>query len=76
MDKSGEFFGLFSVLEKFAGILGPGVFWIAATWTGSSRHAILSVVVFFIVGGWLLLKVDVAEGQRVASEADASVRAA
>ncbi len=74
--KSGEFFGLFSVLEKFAGILGPGVFWLAATWTGSSRHAILSVVVFFLAGGWLLSKVDVEEGQRVAREADADVRTA
>ncbi len=74
--KSGEFFGLFSVLEKFAGILWPGVFWLAATWSGSSRHAILSVVVFFIMGGWLLLRVDVAEGQRAAREADAGVRTA
>ena len=73
--KSGEFFGLFSVLEKFAGILGPGLFWVAATATGSSRHAILSVVVFFIVGAYLLTKVDVEAGQRAAQEADLGLKA-
>jgi len=72
--KSGEFFGLFSVLEKFAGLLGPGVFFLASWFTGSSRLAILSVVGFFVVGAWLLLKVDVEAGQRAAREADAQVR--
>ncbi|HUR29429.1 MAG TPA: MFS transporter [Planctomycetota bacterium] len=72
--KSGEFFGLFSVLEKFAGILGPGLFWLAQLATGSSRHAILSVVVFFVVGGWLLVKVDVEAGQKAAAEADSGLR--
>ena len=72
--KSGEFFGLFAVLEKFAGALGPGLFYLTAMLTGSSRHAILSVVVFFIVGAYLLSKVDVQAGQRAAREADAGVR--
>lgn len=72
--KSGEFFGLFSVLEKFAGLLGPGVFWLAARGTGSTRDAMLSVVLFFVVGAWLLLKVDVEAGQRLARESDAQVR--
>ena len=39
--------------------------------TGSSRHAILALVVFFLVGGALLAKVDVAAGQATAREADA-----
>ena len=42
--------------------------------TGSSRSAILSIVVFFIVGAALLATVDVEEGQRVAREADVRVR--
>ena len=62
-DKSGEFFGLFSVFEKFAGILGPWAFSIAITLTGSSRTAILAVVIFFVVGGLMLAKVDVAKGR-------------
>ena len=68
--KSGEFFGLFAVLERFAGVLGPAAFFFATRATGSSRAAIISLVLFFLVGGVLLLRVDVAEGQRAAREAD------
>jgi UMF1 family MFS transporter len=69
--KSGEFFGLFGVMEKFSAILGPILFATAGAIFGSSRPAILSLIVFFIVGGWLLAKVDVDEGRRVALEEDA-----
>ena len=66
--KSGEFFGFYSVFEKFAGIFGPLLFYVMIEATGSSRNAILSILVFFVVGGLLLTRVDVAEGQRVAKE--------
>lgn len=68
--ESGEFFGLFAVFEKFAGIAGPAAFGLMIAMTGSSRNAILSVITFFVVGGLLLLLVDVEEGQRVAREAE------
>jgi UMF1 family MFS transporter len=67
---SGEFFGLFAVFEKFAGILGPAVFSLMILLTGSSRSAILSVILFFVVGGLLLLAVNVEEGQQAAREAE------
>jgi len=69
--KSAEFFGFFGVFEKFAGILGPALFAGLATATGSSRTAILAVAAFFVVGGALLVRVNVAEGQRAAREAEA-----
>ena len=69
--KSGEFFGFYSVFEKFGGILGPLVFSIAIGRTGSSRGAILSVIAFFVVGGALLAMVNVKEGERAARAADA-----
>ena len=69
--KSSEFFGFFGVFEKFAGIVGPSVFTLMIGVTGSSRGAILSLIVFFVVGGALLALVDVDEGQRVAREAEA-----
>ena len=69
--KSGEFFGLFGVMEKFSAILGPILFAAAGAIFVSSRPAILSLILFFIVGGWLLTKVDVDEGRRVAQEEDA-----
>ena len=68
--KSGEFFGFFSVFEKFAGIFGPLIFAGTIAATGSSRNAILSVIVFFVIGGLLLWPVDVGEGQRAARAAD------
>jgi len=66
--KSGEFFGFFAVFEKFAGILGPAIFWLTITLTGSSRNAILSVIAFFVAGGVLLHFVNVDEGKREAKE--------
>jgi len=71
--KSAEFFGFYSVFEKFAGIFGPLFFAISIRMTGSSRNAILSVIAFFVVGGLLLLFVKVDEGRRAAREAEALV---
>jgi UMF1 family MFS transporter len=73
--KSGEFFGFFSVFEKFGGILGPLVFALVINRFQSSQLAILSVIVFFVVGGLLLLGVNVEEGERAARAAEADVRA-
>ena len=72
--KSGEFFGFFSVFEKFGGILGPLVFTLAVSQTGASRVAILWVIAFFAVGGVVLAFVNVPEGERVARAADADVK--
>lgn len=74
--KSGEFFGFFSVFEKFAGIFGPLIFAGTISVTGSSRNAILSVIGFFAVGAALLSLVDVGEGQRAARHAAQSAKAA
>jgi UMF1 family MFS transporter len=74
--KSGEFFGFFSVFEKFAGIFGPLIFAATIAVSGSSRNAILSVILFFAVGALLLYPVNVEEGQRAARAADQGVRSA
>jgi UMF1 family MFS transporter len=74
--ESGEFFGFFSVMSKFSAIVGPLLFVLAVAVFGSSRPAILSIVVFFVVGIILLNRVDVDEGRRVAREADAAAAAA
>jgi UMF1 family MFS transporter len=71
--KSGEFFGFFSIFEKFAGIFGPLIFAGTIAVTGSSRNAILSVIGFFAVGAALLALVDVEEGQRTAREVEREV---
>jgi len=71
--KSGEFFGFYSVFEKFASIFGPLLFWITIATTGSSRNAILSVIFFFALGAIVLSRVRVKEGQAAARAADADV---
>lgn len=62
-EKSSEYFGFFSVFEKFAGIAGPAMFAASVTLFGSSRAAVLSVIVFFVAGGLLLTRVNVARGE-------------
>jgi hypothetical protein len=69
--KSGEFFGLFGIMEKFSAILGPLIFAAAATAFDSSRPAVLSLIVLFLIGIGLLTRVNVDEGRRVAREEDA-----
>lgn len=70
-DRSGEFFGFFAVVEKFAGVFGPLLFYLSGRLAGDSRHAILSVIGFFAVGAVLLAFVDVEAGQREARAAEA-----
>ena len=72
--KSGEFFGFYSVFEKFGGILGPLIFAIAIGQTGSSRGAILWVIAFFIIGGAILATVNVPAGEQAARDADVHLR--
>jgi MFS transporter, UMF1 family len=72
--KSGELFGFYGVMDKFAGMVGPTVFGFVAAATGSGRLGILSIILFFIVGALILYTVDVDEGRRIAREAQARAR--
>jgi UMF1 family MFS transporter len=54
-----EFFGFYNMLGKFAAILGPALTGIVALLTGSQRLGILSVLVLFLAGLYLLRKVPV-----------------
>ena len=67
--RSSEYFGFFSVFEKFAGVFGPALFAASVTLFGSSRAAVLSVIVFFVAGALLLTRVDVAAGEAQAAGA-------
>jgi UMF1 family MFS transporter len=58
-DKSGEFFGFYNMMGKFAAVLGPALVGWTALATGSSRIGILSILVLFVAGGLVLLRVDV-----------------
>ena len=66
--RSSEFFGLFAIFERFAGMFGALVFVQAIAITGTSRVGVLAVVVFFAVGGLLLTRVDEKRGEAAAQE--------
>jgi len=63
-EKSAEFFGFYGMSSKFAGIIGPLVFAIVGSMTGSSRYGIVSIVIFFILGMILLSFVNEKESEK------------
>jgi UMF1 family MFS transporter len=68
--KAGEMFGFFGIFDRFGGALGSLVFGLVLAATGSSRPAILALVVFFVAGGFVLARVDVARGTAMATAAE------
>ncbi len=68
--RTAEFFGFYSTSGKLAGVVGPLIFGLVGHLTGTSRLAILSLVVFFAVGGLLLAKVDPELGRLAARKAE------
>jgi len=64
--KSAEFYGFFSVFEKFSNIAGPFLFGVVSMLTGHSRLSIVSLIIFFLVGIFLLTRVNVERGIQVA----------
>jgi UMF1 family MFS transporter len=74
--KSSEFFAIFSVFERYAGVLGPVIFGAVVASTGSGRSAILAILIFFIVGAALLVPVDIEAGRRQARADEDAIAAA
>ncbi|WP_028594088.1 MFS transporter [Paenibacillus assamensis] len=66
--RESEFFGFFSLSSKVSASIGPAVFGIVGLVTGSTRLAILSILLFFIVGILLFMRVDIAKGKVEAGE--------
>ena len=71
--KSAEFYGFFSVFEKFASILGPAIFGVVSRIMNESRLSIASLIVFFLVGFYVLTKVNIERGVAVALEEEAQL---
>jgi UMF1 family MFS transporter len=57
--KSGEYFGFYNMLGKFAQVLGPLLIALFAHYTNDSRKTILSLLILIALGAWFLLKVKV-----------------
>lgn len=63
-----EFFGFYSVVNKFSAVWGPFIFAIIRHWTGSSRNSILSLIFFFILGILLLSMVNEKKARNAGTE--------
>jgi len=55
--KNAEFFGFFNMMGKFATVLGPLLIAVVAGVTHNERASIISLVLLFVVGGGLLMRV-------------------
>ncbi|MCZ2073448.1 MAG: MFS transporter [Bryobacterales bacterium] len=69
--KEAEYFSLYEISDKGTSWMAPLIFGLALQFTASYRLAILSLIVFFVLGFLLLWKVDVT---RAAREAEAGGR--
>lgn len=71
--KSGEFFGLYGLSEKFAGILGPLLYGLVGVITHNPHDSVLSISVFFLLGLFLLSRVDERKGAEIAAAEQAAL---
>jgi UMF1 family MFS transporter len=56
--QSAEYFGFFNMIGKFSAVLGPVLAGVVALTFGSQRLGILSILILFIAGLFLLVKVQ------------------
>ncbi|MGN6574900.1 MAG: MFS transporter [Nocardioides sp.] len=64
--REAEYFSLYQAAERGTSWFGTLVFGLVHQWTDSYRPAIFALIVFFLVGGALLARVDVRAGIREA----------
>lgn len=62
--REAEYFSLYQISDKGSTFLGSLAVTIAVTLTGGYRVAIFSLIVFFLLGGYLLWKTDMRRGIR------------
>ncbi|MBV7504584.1 MFS transporter [Bacillus sp. sid0103] len=56
-ENANEFFGFYSIFYKFAAILGPFLVGFTAQITGNTNSGVFSLILLFIIGGIILLRV-------------------
>ncbi|MFT7672876.1 MAG: UMF1 family MFS transporter [Gammaproteobacteria bacterium] len=68
ISRSAEFFGFYNMVGKFAAVLGPLIVALVSSLSNDPRLSILSIILLFAIGGFLLLKVDEKGSERIALE--------
>ncbi len=56
-EKSNEFYGFYNIFGKFAAVMGPFLVGIVSETTGRTQNGIFSIVVLFVIGFVLMLRV-------------------
>lgn len=68
-ENANEFFGFYDIFGKFAAVIGPSLMGITAQLTGNTGYGVFSVIILFIIGGLVFMKVPAekrAEEERAA----------
>ena len=74
-DRLAEFFGLWTVAVRLSAIVGPITYGLVTVATGGNhRIAILSTGIFFVLGLWVLRRVDMGRGMAAAGASVQSLR--
>ena len=58
-DQASEYFGFFNLVGKFSAVFGPLLVGGVAYISGSSRLGMASLILLFVLGGWVLRKVKI-----------------
>lgn len=56
-ENAAEFFGFYDIFGKFAAVMGPALVAVGAQMMGHTRYGVLSLIVLFVIGTALLMKV-------------------
>lgn len=56
-EKANEFFGFYNIFGKFAAVMGPFLVGIVTQLTGRTNNGVFSIIILFIIGGFILTKV-------------------
>jgi UMF1 family MFS transporter len=72
-EKENVFYGFYAFSGKATAFLGPLLLGRFTGWFESQRAGVATVILFFVVGGLLLLRVREAEGIRLAGRGDSAV---
>jgi UMF1 family MFS transporter len=71
-EKETEFYGFFAFSGKATAFLGPMVYGAMTTAFGNPRYGVGAIIVFFLIGGLILLTVDEAAGVAASGRTPAS----
>jgi UMF1 family MFS transporter len=73
-NKAAEFYGFYNMLGKFAAVFGPILMGtVTLLLSGivddeilAARFGLMSIIILFLLGGYIFSKVDIAEGEAIA----------